>query len=77
MWRGQALDSARSGQQVAAGGAVALGLLAAAQLGGGAAPLSLAAAGPLAAAAGALALRRLLAAAERKLTLADYDHARH
>ena len=30
-----------------------------------------------AAAAGALAFARLLALTEKKLTLADYDHARH
>ena len=73
----QALARARGGQKLMAALAAAMVLLAAARLGGGAAPISFAAIGPAAAAAGALAFSRLLALAEKKLTLADYDHARH
>ena len=73
----QALARARGGQQVMAALAAAMVLLAAARLGGGAAPISLGTIGPAAGAAGALAFARLLALAEKKLTLADYDHARH
>lgn len=73
----QALARARSGQQLAVAVATALVLLVAARLGGGTTPLSLATAGPLAAAAGALAFTRVLKLAERKLTLSDYDHAKH
>ena len=73
----QALARARGGQQLLAALAAAMVLLAAARLGGGAAPVSFATIGPAAAAAGALAFSRLLALAEKKLTLADYDHARH